>query len=101
MAMEVHIARGCDMDCCIKECAQFSHDKIFKNHLPLSFCIHFFREHVNITFQYALIFVIKRKIKLMSDACSKPPITIRSHNLHVGDIRRLVGDIASYHHERD
>jgi hypothetical protein len=33
---------------------------------------------------------------LVSDACSKPPIIIRSHNLCVGDIRGTMGDIASY-----
>jgi hypothetical protein len=38
---------------------------------------------------------------LARDACSKPPITIRSHDLHVGDIRRVVGEIISYYHERD
>ncbi len=37
---------------------------------------------------------------LADDTCSKPPITIRSHNLHVGAIRGVVGEIASYH-ERD
>jgi hypothetical protein len=30
----------------------------------------------------------------------KPPIIIRSHDLHVGDIRNVVGEIASYH-EKD
>ncbi len=34
---------------------------------------------------------------LVRDACSKPPIMTRSHNLHVGNIRRVVGVIASYH----
>jgi hypothetical protein len=33
----------------------------------------------------------------VGDACSKPPITIRSHDLHVGDIRGAVGEITSYH----
>jgi hypothetical protein len=37
---------------------------------------------------------------LASDVCSKPPITIRSHDLHAGDIRRAMDEIASYH-ERD
>jgi len=34
---------------------------------------------------------------LTGDACSRPPITIRSHDLHVGRAR---GEITSYH-ERD
>jgi hypothetical protein len=36
----------------------------------------------------------------VGDACFKPPITIRSHDLHAGDIRGAVGEIASYH-DRD
>jgi hypothetical protein len=36
----------------------------------------------------------------MNDVCCKPPIIIRSHNLHVGDIRKHVGDKTSYY-ERD
>ncbi len=31
------------------------------------------------------------------NACSRPPITLRSHYLHVGDIKGVVGKIASYH----
>jgi hypothetical protein len=34
---------------------------------------------------------------LLGDACSRLPITIRSHDLHVGGIKRVVGEIASYH----
>ncbi len=37
---------------------------------------------------------------LAGDVCSRPPITIRFHDLRVGDIRRVVGEI-SYYHERD
>jgi hypothetical protein len=29
---------------------------------------------------------------LANYACSKPPIIIRSHDMHVGDIRRVVSD---------
>jgi hypothetical protein len=43
---------------------------------------------------------MKRKIVLVGDVCFKPPITIRSHDLHVDDIRKVVGEKASYH-ERD
>jgi hypothetical protein len=31
----------------------------------------------------------------VGDACSKPPITNRSQNLHVSDIRGVVVEIAS------
>jgi len=31
------------------------------------------------------------------DACSRPAITIRPHNVHVDDIRRAVAEIASNH----
>ncbi len=37
---------------------------------------------------------------LAGDACSRPFITIISHDLHAGDIRRAMGEIISYH-ERD
>jgi len=37
---------------------------------------------------------------LASDACSRPPIIIISHDLYVGDTRRVVGEIVLYH-ERD
>ncbi len=33
---------------------------------------------------------------LDGDACSRPPITIRSHNLHAGDIRGAMGEITFY-----
>jgi hypothetical protein len=39
---------------------------------------------------------LDRKIVLAGDACSKPPITNRSHDLRASDIRRAVGEIASY-----
>ncbi len=31
----------------------------------------------------------------MADACSRPPITIKSHDLQVGDIRRALGEKTS------
>jgi len=37
---------------------------------------------------------------LTGDVCFRPPITIRFHNLHVGNIRGAMGVISSYH-ERD
>jgi hypothetical protein len=46
------------------------------------------------------MFVIERKITLVGDACSRPSINIRFHNLHVGDIRGVESEITSYH-ERD
>ncbi len=33
----------------------------------------------------------------MGDACSRPPTTIKFHNLHAGDIKGAVVEIASYH----
>jgi hypothetical protein len=70
------------------------------DHLSLSFCIQIFKVHVNIIFQCALAFAIERKIALASDACFRPPIIIKSHDLHVDDISRAMREIASYH-ERD
>jgi len=46
------------------------------------------------------MFVIERKIVLARDVYFRPPIIIRSHNLHVGDIRGVKGEITSYH-EKD
>jgi hypothetical protein len=57
-------------------------------------------QHVSIACECALAFAIERKIALVGDACSRPPITIRSHDLHVGDIKEAMGEIISYH-ERD
>ncbi len=37
---------------------------------------------------------------LACDACFRPPIIIKSHDVHAGDIRGAVGEIISYH-ERD
>jgi hypothetical protein len=68
-----------------------------KGHLSLSFCIQFFRHHVNIAFQHTLLSTIERKIALTSDVCSRSPIIIRSHDLHACDIRGAVGEITSYH----
>jgi hypothetical protein len=42
--------------------------------------------NVSITFQCVLV-LLKRRKTLTSDACSRPPIIIRSHNLHIDDIR--------------
>jgi hypothetical protein len=56
-----------------------------------------FKHRVSIAFQHALASIIKRKIVLASVACSKPPITIKSHDLHVGNIRRAIGETTSYH----
>jgi hypothetical protein len=98
--MEVHGAPGRDMDHFIRECACLFHDKRLGGHLSLSFYIQFFRRLVIIALQRALVSVIKRKSVLAGDACSRPPITIRSHDLHAGNIRGVVGEITSYH-ERD
>jgi hypothetical protein len=69
-------------------------------HLSLSFCIQFFKQRVSIALQCALTFAIERKIMLVGDACSRPPITIKFHDLHAGDIRGAMGEIISYH-EKD
>jgi hypothetical protein len=100
MAMKVQKTPRRDMDHCIKECACLFHSRRLGSHLSLSFCIQFFRQRVNITLQHALTSIIERKITLMGDACSRPTITIKSHNLHASDIRGAMGEIASYH-ERD
>jgi hypothetical protein len=96
MAMEVHGAPGCDMDCFIKECAHLFHNRRLRGHLSLYFYIQYFRQSVSITFQCALTFAIERKIALAGDSCSRPPSNIRFHDLHVGDIKGAMGEITSY-----
>jgi len=64
------------------------------------FFIQFFKQHVNIALQHVLPSTIQSKIVSAGDACSRPPITIRSHDLYAGDIKRATSEIASYH-ERD
>jgi hypothetical protein len=100
MAMEVHGAFGRDMDRFIKECAHLFLNRRSRGHLSLYFCIQFLMQCVSIALQCALAFVIEKNIALVDDACSRPPITIRSHDLHASDIKKAVGKIASYH-EKD
>jgi hypothetical protein len=97
MAMEVHGAFGRDMDHFIREYACLFHNRQSRGHLSLSFYIQFSRQRVSITFQHVLAFAIEWKITLVGDACSKPPITIRFHDLHAGDIKDAMGEITSYH----
>jgi len=96
MAMEVHGAPRRDMDYFIMECARLFHNRQSGGHLFLSFCIQFFKQHVNIAFQRALTSVIKRNITLEKYVCSRPAITFKSHNLHACNIKRDVGEITSY-----
>jgi hypothetical protein len=100
MAMEVHGASGCDMDHFIKECVRLFHDRRSIGHLFLSFCIQFFKQFVSIAFQHVLAFAIENKIALVGNACFRPPIIIRFHDLHANNIIRVMGKIASYH-EKD
>jgi hypothetical protein len=92
MAMEVHNAFGHDMNFFIREYAHIFHDRRLGSHLSLPFCIPFFKEHVNIAFQLALVFAIDKKITLARDACFKSSIIIKSHNLHVSNIKGAVGN---------
>jgi hypothetical protein len=85
-----------DMDNFIRECGHLFHDRQLGGHLSLSFCIQVFKHCVSIILQHALTFAIERNIALVGEACSRPLIIIRSHNLHVGNIRGVVGEIASY-----
>jgi hypothetical protein len=43
----------------------------------------------------------KKENWLARDACFQAPISIRSYNLDGGKMKKVVGEIASYHHERD
>jgi hypothetical protein len=52
---------------------------------------------VTIAFQCVLISSIKKKIALGGDVYFRSPITFESHDLHAGDIRGFVSEIAFYH----
>jgi hypothetical protein len=97
MATDVHGTPRHDMDHFNRDCVRFFYDRQSTCHLSLSFCIQFFKQSVSITLQHALAFAIERKITLVGDVCYRPPIISRSHNLHANNIRRVVGEIASYH----
>jgi len=49
---------------------------------------------------YWELYAIKIKIALIGNACSRPLSNVRSHDLLASDVRRVVGEIASYH-DRD
>jgi hypothetical protein len=100
MVMEVHDTPNRDMDHFIKDCVLIFHDRRLKDNLSLSFYILFFKQRVSIALQCALASVIERKIVLARDLYFKPLITFRSHNLHASNIKKVVGEITSYH-ERD
>jgi hypothetical protein len=97
MTMEVHNAPWCYMDHFIEKCVHLFHGRWSKGHLSLFFCIQSFKQHVNNVLQRALAFVIKRKIALVGNVCSKLPITFRYHDLHVGNIIRAMGEIVFFH----
>jgi hypothetical protein len=63
-------------------------------------CIQLFKQCVSVAFLCDLTFVIKKKIALIRDVCSRPSIIFRSHDLHPGHIRRAMGGIAS-NYEKD
>ncbi len=100
MAMEVHSAFGHDMDHFTKECVYLFHNKQLTGHLNLSFCIQIFRQCVNIALQCALASTIKRNIVFITNIYSRPPTIIRFHDLSTCNIKRALGEIASYH-EKD
>ncbi len=76
MAMEVHGTLGSDMNHFIRECACLFHDRQSKGHLSLFFCIRFFNQCVNITFQRALASTIKKKITLTGDVFLNLPLLL-------------------------
>jgi hypothetical protein len=100
IAMEVHNAPKRDIYCFIKKYARLFHNRWSRGCLSLYLCIQIFKQCVSIALQHASIFAIEKTIVLAGDACSRPPITIKSHDLHACDIRSAMGQIASYH-ERD
>jgi hypothetical protein len=53
---------------------------------PFFFYIQFSKQCVSIAFQCVLNFAIEKKIMLARDPCSRSPIAIKFHNLHVGKL---------------
>jgi hypothetical protein len=100
MAIEEHDTPKHDMNHFIRECARLFHDRWLGDHLSLSFWIQIFKQRVNIALQCALASITKKNIVLACDVCSRPPITIKSHDLHASDTKRAMGEITSYH-EKD
>jgi hypothetical protein len=97
LALKVDNTPMRDMDHFIREFACIFHNGRLGSHLSLSFNIQFFKQDVNVALQRVLASVIKRKVALVGDVYSRPPITIKSHDLHVDYIREVMGEITSYH----
>jgi hypothetical protein len=93
----MHTALGHDMNRFIKKCVRiFSMIDNREIIYPYLFALNFLGG-VIIVLQHALTFAMEKKIVLVGNACSRPPITIKPHNLHADDIKGVVGEIASYH----
>jgi len=67
---------------------------------PCFFAFNISANILTLLLQCALTCAIERKVVLVGYACFRPPITMKFHNLHVGDIKRVKGEITSYH-EKD
>ncbi len=100
MAMEVHDTPKHDIYYFIKEYVCLFHDRWLQSYLSMFFCIQFFKQCVSIVLQRVSTFVIERNIALVGDVYSRPPIIIRSHDLHASNTRRVVGEIIPCH-EKD
>jgi len=98
MVMEMHNVPGHDMDRFIMEMPIFSMIDDRKVIYLYFFAFNFSSNMLNF-FQCALAFAIERKITLVGDICFRPPIVIRVQDLHLGDIRRVVDEITSYHNK--
>ncbi len=61
MVMKMHGVFGCDLYCFIKECVHLFHNRQLVDHLSLSFCINFFKQHVNIVFPACIRFCYKKE----------------------------------------
>jgi hypothetical protein len=101
MAMEVYDTLDVIWIVSLGSVFVFFHDRQLWCHLFNFFCIQFFKQRVSITLERALAFTIERKIALVGDVCSRPPITIKSHDFHSDNIREVVGETTSSYHEKD
>jgi hypothetical protein len=100
MAMEVYGTLVCDMDRFIEEHVCLFHNSRLGNHLSFFFAFNFLGSMLVLFLSMLKTYVRERKIALARNACSRPPIIIRSHDLHANNIKKVMGEITSYHHER-
>ncbi len=86
MAMEVHNMFRHDMDCFIRECVHLFHDKQSRGYLSLSLLHLIFQAMCQYCFSACFNLCYRKKDCIGGRYFSKPPMTIRSHDLYESNI---------------